>query len=401
MFVIHTVYDIRIQIPPVLMSMPTMQAIHNEIDQTYPNRVLMDVGLVICRYGDCLEIGHGVCVPGDNGLGGAYHPCTFRLVVFRPFVEEVCLGRISKSTSEGIHVSLGFFDNIFVPAYWMLRPSRHEESTGLWVWEPDYSDHEDNEQAGGGGGGSSRNDNSKTAAKGDSSDNAEELKQRAVNVKMEDGAEHDAIGARKDSESGNGTGDPGGAGAGAVENGEQANDDNRFEMEIGSEIRFKVKSIHFAQVTTTAKGMQAFVTSTDKQPRGNSGGVGPVGSNSGGGAHLDTASLSSSMSHPPNDRLVRKRSSSVGLDETQKPPSTMKIMASICEDGLGLTSWWAGEAEEEEEEEEEEQGDDEGGGGGDEGNAGEDHMDEEQEELVVEEEKGMAGEQYKTVMNGI
>jgi DNA-directed RNA polymerase III subunit RPC8 len=395
MFVIHTVYDIRIQIPPVLMSIPTLQAIHNEIDQTYPNRVLMDVGLVICRYGDCLEIGHGVCVPGDVA-GGAYHPCTFRLVVFRPFVEEVCLGRISKSTSEGIHVSLGFFDNIFVPAYWMLRPSRHEESTGLWVWEPDYSDDDDNDNEYDGGIGGVNIIAENTGG---------EKKQRAVNVKMEDLAEHDGIGVTTTKNSKRGNGYKAGGNTGENGSEEASGEDNRFEMEIGSEIRFKVKSIHFAQVTTTAKGVQAFVTSTDKQPRGSS-----TGSNSGGGgAHPESSSAaslsSSSMSQPLNcDRLVRKRSSSVGLDETQKPPSTMKIMASICEDGLGLTSWWAGEAEEEEEEQEEDQqGDDEGGagGGGKSNTASEDHMDEEQVELVVEEDSDMTDGHSKSVMNGI
>ena len=37
-------------------------------------------------------------------------------------------------------------------------------------------------------------------------------------------------------------------------------------------------------------------------------------------------------------------------------PASMNIVASICEDGLGLTSWWtSGEGEEEDEEEEEEE----------------------------------------------
>lgn len=39
----------------------------------------------------------------------------FRLVMFRPFVGEVLEGKVRSSSEEGIHVSLGFFDDILVP----------------------------------------------------------------------------------------------------------------------------------------------------------------------------------------------------------------------------------------------------------------------------------------------
>jgi len=107
---------------------PTIECVHDEIEKKYPNRVIMDVGLVISRYGDALEIGDGVCVAGD---GGAHHEVVFQLVVFRPFVEEVCVGTIVESNEEGVRVSLGLFDDIFVPAYWMLRPSHYDKRTGF------------------------------------------------------------------------------------------------------------------------------------------------------------------------------------------------------------------------------------------------------------------------------
>ena len=141
MFILTTIAD-TIRVPANMLSLPTLVALHSEIDMKYPNRVLMDVGLVICRYGECLKITYGSCVPGD---GGSHHECIFRLVVFRPFVEEVCIGKIVKSTPDGIQVSLGFFQDIFIPAYWMLRPSRYDEKIGLWVWTPDYGDEEEEE----------------------------------------------------------------------------------------------------------------------------------------------------------------------------------------------------------------------------------------------------------------
>jgi hypothetical protein len=35
----------------------------------------------------------------------------------------------------------------------------------------------------------------------------------------------------------------------------------------------------------------------------------------------------------------------VGLDSSQAAPPPMKILASICEDGLGLMSWWQADPE--------------------------------------------------------
>jgi DNA-directed RNA polymerase III subunit RPC8 len=229
----------------------TRECAHQEIDKKYPNRVIMDVGLVICRYGDVTQIGDGVCVPGD---GAAHHEVVFRLVIFRPFVEEVCLGHILESNEEGIKVGLGdFFSDIFIPAYWMLRPSQYDKESGLWVWTPDYGDDDE---------------------------------------------------------------------------GEGQAEEQRYEMYIGAEIRFKVKGINFTQVTNTAKGIQATTTSTTSKlmPSFNSSIEG-------------TASDLNSGDDKADNRPVRKRSSSIDLSYCNVPPC-MHITASICEDGLGLVSWW-------------------------------------------------------------
>ena len=69
-------------------------------------------------------------------------------------------------------------------------------------------------------------------------------------------------------------------------------------------------------------------------------------------SHMPPSSSSSGRpSHLPNNlsRPVRQRSSSVGIDESEDLPSSMHIVGSICEDGLGLTEWWKNEGAEEEE----------------------------------------------------
>jgi DNA-directed RNA polymerase III subunit RPC8 len=288
MFVITTIVD-TIRVPAHMLSLPTLVALHKEIDLKYPNRVLMDVGLVVCRYGDCFKITNGTCVPGD---GGSHHECLFRLIIFRPFVEEVCIGKIVKSTAEGVQVSLGFFQDIFIPAYWMLRPSRYDEKVGLWVWTPDYDD-DANDDEGETTTGEGEQSLVKTEAAG-----GEEI---VENADTKDTSEKAA---------------------------EQEGD--RFEMDIGAEIRFKVKSIQFTQVTNTAKGVQATTTTM---------------------AHSHT--FPKENEEKSTEQPIRRRSSlSVELSDSSHVPASMQIIASICEDGLGLTSWWTSSGQEEEDEDE-------------------------------------------------
>ena len=323
MFILTTVID-RIRVPAHKLGLPTLAALHNEIDLKYPNRVLMNVGLVICRYGGCSKITNGTCVPGD---GGSHHECLFRLVVFRPFVEEVCVGKIVKSTPEGIQVSLGnFYHDIFIPAYWMLRPSRYSEKLGLWVWTPDYGNDEED-------GDDNNNDADADADADNNDDNTRGVDEMLEKVKIEEDTPNDE------------------SGTGIKKEGESSSNENKmdeeeeeegehFEMELGAEIRFKIKSIHFTQVTNTAKGVQATTTTTAHSHE----------------APTNNKDSEEGKSQDAQQRSLRKRSLSVEVSDMSNLPASMNIVASICEDGLGLTSWWtSGEGEEEDEEEEEEE----------------------------------------------
>lgn len=364
MFILTTIVD-TIRIPPhMLSSMPTLTALHCEIDMKYPNRVLYDVGLVIGRYGPVSKITNGSCVPGD---GGCHHDCLFQIIVFRPFVDEVCVGKIVKSTPEGIHVSLGFFQDIFIPAYWMLRPSHYEESSGLWVWSPNYDEDEE------------EGESTKDIAKASETNGEKQGKKPANGIK--DSGKNGNVTVKEEAKPSNSRTDNHNK-KGITEEPENANDEagdqqidqegedetDRLEMEIGAEIRFKVKSIHFTQVTNTAKGVQAttittayshvFPPSSSTSPPSaptSSGGTataagGTGAAPDGGATKTATPDNIDSTSDRPQPLHVRKRSTSVDLSEVQQPPPSMQIIASICEDGLGLTTWWTSADDEEAEE---------------------------------------------------
>ena len=308
MFVIATIAD-TIRVPPSLLSQPTLTSVQTEIEKRYPNKIIVDVGLVIAPFGPPLQIGDGMFVPGD---GGAHHQVVFKAIVFRPFVEEVLIGTVTDSNEDGITVSIGgFFDHVFIPAFWMLNPSTYDETTGLWVWTPTYDDDDGDDE-----------EESET----EQQDGGQKQNGSTIAVKEEPGAEMQTEEEEVQ--------------AGTEE--EEAGDaeESRFEIEIGSEIRVKVKSVNFTRITTTMKGVQATTTTTAHT------------SNRAFGLDGNGAKTKSSGNNDgEGGTAVRRRSSSADLSDSDSRPAPMQIVGSICEDGLGLTSWWR-EAEEEEDTEE-------------------------------------------------
>ncbi|KAL7519894.1 hypothetical protein ACHAWX_004648 [Stephanocyclus meneghinianus] len=307
MFVLTLLAD-TIRIPPPLLSQPTLTSIQTEIEKRYPNKIIIDVGLVLCPYGPPVQIGDGVLVPGD---GGAHHQVLFQCVVFRPFVEEVLVGTVTDCNEEGVCVNVGgFFDQVFIPAYWMLNPSRFDEAAGVWVWVPAYDD-----VAGQEGEDGANND--------------------AADVDDNDNDENDAEGAESSQQ----------------QQQQQPSEENRFEIEIGAEIRFKVKSVNFTRITTTMKGVQATTTTTTAS-------TGAFGFNGTSAPPTAASAITENSGSANNDGTipsdgagVRRRSSSADLSDSANRPAPMQIVGSICEDGLGLTSWWAGSSGEGEDEE--------------------------------------------------
>lgn len=194
----------------------------------------------------------------------------------------------------------------------MLRPSKFNKESGLWVWTPDYDeDNDENESVTG-----------FTETKG---------------ATAGDPATTEPLAPKSGETSGDQV---------SAEESNTAADESGYVMELGDQIRFKVKSINFTQVTKTAKGMQATTTTTAQSVHPNMMG-GPGAKNPDGAGSIRKASVDSTEAHP-----VRKRSLSVDLTESQNVPASMHVVASICEDGLGLTSWWETQDGDDDEEEE-------------------------------------------------
>ena len=108
-----------VHIAPTEFGKPLLKAVNNALSEKYPNKVLPGLGLCVTLH-DILHIGEAHLYANSNA---AMHiPVEFRLVMFRPYVGEVLTGTLVSSDPKGMRVSLGFFDEIYVPARLLQAP---------------------------------------------------------------------------------------------------------------------------------------------------------------------------------------------------------------------------------------------------------------------------------------
>ncbi|KAJ2000954.1 DNA-directed RNA polymerase III complex subunit Rpc25 [Coemansia thaxteri] len=129
MFVLAVLRD-TLKIIPSEFTKSREDALKDEINQKYTNRVLHDIGLCMMAH-DLLEIDEGYV---QHSEGCIWVKVKFRLVVFRPFKDEILVGRVRSANSEGVQVTMGFFDDITIPANQMPQGSEFDSTEGIWVW---------------------------------------------------------------------------------------------------------------------------------------------------------------------------------------------------------------------------------------------------------------------------
>uniref|UniRef100_A0A4W3HJT0 DNA-directed RNA polymerase subunit n=1 Tax=Callorhinchus milii TaxID=7868 RepID=A0A4W3HJT0_CALMI len=96
-----------------------------------PLQVVYKVGLCICLY-DITKLEDSYIFPGDGASHSKVH---FRYVVFRPFLDEIIIGKIKGCSQEGVYVTLGFFDDILIPPESLQQPAKFDETEQVWMWE--------------------------------------------------------------------------------------------------------------------------------------------------------------------------------------------------------------------------------------------------------------------------
>lgn len=93
----------HIRVPPDLFNLTKEEAVIKRIKKDYEGFISKDLGIVI-DVDKVTEIGEGVVIPGD---GASYYSTTFELLVFKPELQEVLLGRVKDIADFGVFMSLG------------------------------------------------------------------------------------------------------------------------------------------------------------------------------------------------------------------------------------------------------------------------------------------------------
>jgi DNA-directed RNA polymerase subunit E' len=102
MFYLIEVED-YIRVEPKLFGLPTLESVDKQLKETYADYYDKDIGRVISII-EVLEVGEGVLIPGD---GATYYRSRFKLLVWKPELQELVYGVVSEITNFGAFMDLG------------------------------------------------------------------------------------------------------------------------------------------------------------------------------------------------------------------------------------------------------------------------------------------------------
>jgi len=93
----------HIRVEPNKFGMDTDKAVRMQLEESYFGFQDKDIGKVVAVL-DVLEVKEGIIIPGD---GAAYYESTFRLIVFRPELQEVVYGIVDEIINFGAFMNIG------------------------------------------------------------------------------------------------------------------------------------------------------------------------------------------------------------------------------------------------------------------------------------------------------
>jgi len=102
MFYLVEVED-YVRVEPKLFGLKTADAVKEQLHKSYSNFQDRELGTVVDVL-EVLSVDDGIIIPGD---GAAYYKSTFKLVVFRPELQEVVYGNIEEITNFGAFIDMG------------------------------------------------------------------------------------------------------------------------------------------------------------------------------------------------------------------------------------------------------------------------------------------------------
>jgi DNA-directed RNA polymerase subunit E' len=93
----------HVRVDPNKFGMPTDEAVRTQLEESYSGFQDKDIGIVVAVL-EVTDVKEGVIIPGD---GAAYYESTFKLIVFKPELQELIYGTIEEITNFGAFIDLG------------------------------------------------------------------------------------------------------------------------------------------------------------------------------------------------------------------------------------------------------------------------------------------------------
>ena len=93
----------HIRVEPNKFGLDTDEAVRAQLEESYSSFQDRDIGTVVAVL-DVLDVKEGIIIPGD---GAAYYESTFKLIVFKPELQEIVYGSIDEITNFGAFINLG------------------------------------------------------------------------------------------------------------------------------------------------------------------------------------------------------------------------------------------------------------------------------------------------------
>jgi len=102
MFYLVEVEDF-VRVEPRLFGLKTADAVKEQLHLSYSNFQDRELGTVVDVL-EVLSVDDGIIIPGD---GAAYYKSRFRIIVFKPELQEIVYGKIEEITNFGAFIDMG------------------------------------------------------------------------------------------------------------------------------------------------------------------------------------------------------------------------------------------------------------------------------------------------------
>lgn len=102
MFYLTEVED-YVRVDPKLFGLPTGEAVEKQLRETYADYYDKEIGKVVAVI-EIMNVGEGVIIPGD---GAAYYSSKFKILAWKPELQELVYGTISEITTFGAFIDMG------------------------------------------------------------------------------------------------------------------------------------------------------------------------------------------------------------------------------------------------------------------------------------------------------